>query len=55
MREGICGFHLHPWGDLPDYVKVLEEEGPVSPVMREFVRILEVGQVLMVSENGDGV
>ena len=54
-REGISGSHLCSWGDLPDDVEVLEEEGPVSLEMREFVRILEVGQVFMVSENRDGV
>ena len=43
MREGISGSHLCPRGDLPDNVKVLEEEGPVSLATREFVRIFEVG------------
>ena len=52
-RESISGSHLCPWGDLPDDIKVPEEEGPVSLVMSEFARILEVGQVLMVGENRD--
>ena len=55
MREGICGSHLCPRGDFPDNVKVLEEEGPVSLATGEFARIFEVGQVIMVSENRDGV
>ena len=53
MREGISRSHLHPRGDLPDNVKVLEEEGPASLATRDFVRVLEVGQVLMVSEDRD--
>ena len=52
-REGISRSHLHPQGDLPNDVKVLEKEGPVSLVMRKLARILEVGQVLMVSEDRD--
>ena len=55
LRKGISRSHLHSWGDLPDDVKVLEEEGPASLVMREFVRIFEVGQIFVISENGDGV
>ena len=38
-------------GNLPDNVEILEEEGPAHLAMREFVRILEVGQVFMVSED----
>ena len=52
-RKGISGSHLCPWGNLPDDVKILEKEGPMSLVMREFARILEVGQVLMISEDRD--
>ena len=55
MREGISGSHPRSWGDLPDDVKVLKEEGPVGLVMREFARVLEIGQVLVVGENGNGV
>ena len=52
-REGISRSHLYPGGDLPDNVKVLEEEGPASLATREFVRVLEVGQVLIVGEDRD--
>ena len=52
-RKGISRSHLCPQSNLPDNVKILEKEGPASLVMRELVRILEVGQVLMVSEDGD--
>ena len=54
-RKGVSGSHLCPWGNLPDDVEILEKEGPVSLMMRELARILEVGQVLMVSEDGDGM
>ena len=40
-------------GNLPDNVEILEEEGPVRLATREFVRVLEVGQVFMVSEDGN--
>ena len=52
-RKGISRSHLCPRGNLPDDVKILEKEGPASLAMRELARILEVGQVLMVSEDGD--
>ena len=52
-RKGISGSHLCPRSNLPDNVKILEKEGPASLAMREFVRILEVGQVLVVGEDGD--
>ena len=52
-REGISRSHLCSWGNLPDNVKILEKEGPVSLAMRELARILEVGQVLMVSKDRD--
>ena len=53
--EGIGGSHLHSQGDLPDNVKVLEEKVPAGLEMRELVRILEVGQVLVVGENRDRI
>ena len=52
-RKGISGSHLCPRGNLPDNVKILEKEEPASLAMRELARILEVGQVLMVSEDGN--
>ena len=52
-RKGISGSHLCSWGNLPDNVKILEKEGPASLPAREFARILEVGQVLMVGEDRD--
>ena len=52
-RKGISRSHLCPWGNLPDNVKILEKEEPASLAMRELARILEVRQVLMVSEDGD--
>ena len=51
LRKGISGSHLCPRGNLPDDVKILKKEGPVSLATGEFVRVLEVGQVLMISED----
>ena len=52
-RKGISGSHLCPWSNLPDNVKILEKEGPVSLATREFVRIFKIRQILMVGENRD--
>ena len=51
VREGISRF----WSHLPDNVKVLKEEGPASLAMRKFVRIHQIRQVFIVSENRDRV
>ena len=53
LRKGISRSHLCSQGNLPDNVKILKKEGPATLVMRELVRVLEIGQVLMVSEDGD--
>ena len=42
-RKGISRSHLCSWGNLPDNVKILEKEGPVSLATREFAWILKVG------------
>ena len=55
LRESISRSHVCSWGNCPNDVKVLEKEGPASLSLREFTRVLEIGQVFMVSENGDGV
>ena len=54
-RERISRSHLCSRGDPPNDVKVLEKEGPAGLAMRRFSRILEIRQVLMVSENRDRV
>ena len=41
-RKSICGFHLCSRGYFPEYVKILEKEGPASLVMRELVRIFKI-------------
>ena len=52
-RKDIRRPHLCSWGISPDDIEILEKEGPASLATRELVRVLEVGQVLMVSEDGD--
>ena len=52
-RKGVGRSHLCSWSNLPDDVKILEKEGPASLATREFAQVLEVGQVLMVSEDRD--
>ena len=52
-RKSISRSHLCSWGNLPDDVKILEKEGPASLATREFARVLQVGQVLMVGEDRD--
>ena len=41
-RKSICRAHLRTWGDNPFDMEVLEKEGPVSLMTREFVRVLDV-------------
>ena len=52
-RKSICGSHLCSGGYFPDYVEILEKEGPASLAMREFARIFKIRQILMVGENRD--
>ena len=53
--ESISGSHVGPRGDFPDEIKVLKKEGPVSLSSREFAQVLEIGQILVVGEDGDRV
>ena len=53
--ESISGSHVSPRGDLPDEIKVLKKEGPSSLLMRKFTRVLEIGEILVVGEDRDGV
>ena len=41
-RKSVCKAHLRTWGDDPFNVEVLKKEGPVSLMMREFARVLDV-------------
>ena len=54
-RESISRSHMSSRGDFPDDVKVLKKKGPASLSSREFARVLEIGQVLMIGEDGDRV
>ena len=54
-RESISRSHVSSRGDLPDDIKVLKKEGPVSLSSREFARVFEIGQVLMIGEDRDRV
>ena len=53
--ESISGSHVSPRGDLPDEIKVLKKERPASLSMRKFTRVLEIGEILVVGEDRDGV
>ena len=52
-REGVGGSHLGTQEDFPDDIKVLEEQGPASLVLRQFARVLYIGEILMVGDDGD--
>ena len=54
-RESISRPHVSARGDFPGKIKVLKEKGPANLSSREFVRVLEIGQVLVVSEDRDRV
>ena len=53
--ESISGSHVSPWGNLPDKIKVLKKQGPAGLPSGEFARILEIREVLVIGEDGDGV
>ena len=55
LRESISRSHVSSRGDFPDDIKVLKKKGPASLSLREFARVFEIGQVLMISEDGDRV
>ena len=54
-RECISRSHVSSRGDLPDDIKVLKKKGPASLSLREFARVFEIGQVLMIGEDRDRV
>ena len=53
MREGVGRGHFGTREDFPDDIKVLEEEGPASLLSRWFARVLYIGEVFVVSDDGD--
>ena len=55
LRESISRSHVSSRGDSPDDIKVLKKKGPVSLSLREFVRVFEIGQVLMIGEDRNRV
>ena len=42
-------------GDFPDEIKVLKKKGPASLPSREFARVFQIGQVLVIGEDRDRV
>ena len=54
-RESISRPHASTRGDSPDKIKVLKKERPASLSSREFARVLEIGQILVISEDRDRV
>ena len=54
-RESISRSHVSSRGDFPDEIKVLKKKGPASLLVREFARVFEIGQVLMIGEDRDRV
>ena len=53
LRESISRSHMSSRSNLPDDIKVLKKKGPLSLPLREFTRVLEIGQVFMISEDRD--
>ena len=53
--ESISGSHVSARGDLPDEIKVLKKERPVSLPLREFARVFKIRQILMICEDRDRV
>ena len=55
MRLGVSGGHLGTREDSPNYIKVLEEEGPVSLASRQFAGVFDIGEVFVVGDDGNRV
>ena len=55
MRQGVGGGHLGTRKDFPKYIKVLEEEGPVSLALRQFVGVFDIGEVCVVGDDNNRV
>ena len=53
--ESISRSHVSARGDFPDKIEILEKERPASLPSREFARVLEIGQILVISEDRDRV
>ena len=53
--ESISGPHVSARGDLPDKIKVLKKKRPVGLLSREFARVLEIRQILVIGEDRDRV
>ena len=54
-RECIGRSHVSSRGDFPDNIKVLKKKRPASLSSREFARVFEIGQVLMIGKDRDRV
>ena len=54
-RKSVSGSHVGPRGDVPNEIKVLEKKRPASLSSGEFARVLEVRQIFMIGEDGDGM
>ena len=54
-RQGIGGSHLGTRKDFPNYIKVLEEEGPASLLSRQFAGVFDIGEVFVVGDDGNRV
>ena len=55
LRESISRSHVSSRGNFPDDIKVLKKKGPANLSSREFARVFEIGQVLMIGEDRDRV
>ena len=52
-REGISWGHLGTREDFPNYIKILEEQGPAGLVLRQFAGVFDIGEVFVVSDDGN--
>ena len=53
-RESVCGAHMRTQDDHPFNMKVLEKESPTSLTVEEFMRVLYIRKIFVVSNNGNG-
>ena len=54
-QECICWGHFGSRSDLPLQIKVLQEKRPSGLLSGQFFGVFDVGEILVISDNGDRV
>ena len=49
----VCWGHFGSWGNLPLQIKVLDEEEPSGLLSGQLLRIFDIEEIFVVSDDGD--